>query len=179
MIREAWWAAVHWVAQSRTWLKQLSMYEYIGEGNGNPLQYSCLENPRDRGAWCAVYGVTQSQTRLKRLSSSSRQLLKTQWTEYSIPAHFMLIKSILKSARKDPTTYSTVPSRDRFYMQMLWYLLGMWKPLRLSLYIKSLYIYQRVFHIFCSASLCHPWDFLKYVTLKSEPDNQLPLLHSD
>ena len=44
----------------------------IGEGNGNPLQYSCLENPRDRGAWwAAVYGVAQSRTRLKRLSSSS------------------------------------------------------------------------------------------------------------
>ena len=44
----------------------------IGEGNGNPLQCSCLENPRDRGAWwAAFYGVAQSQTRLKRLSSSS------------------------------------------------------------------------------------------------------------
>ena len=44
----------------------------IGEGNGNPLQCSCLENPRDGGVWwAAVYGVTQSQTRLKRLSSSS------------------------------------------------------------------------------------------------------------
>ena len=44
----------------------------IGEGNGNPLQCSCLENPRDWGAWWAtVYGVTQSRTRLKRLSSSS------------------------------------------------------------------------------------------------------------
>ena len=44
----------------------------IGEGNGNPLQCSCLENPRDRGAWwAAVYGVTQSWTRLKPLSSSS------------------------------------------------------------------------------------------------------------
>ena len=43
-----------------------------GEGNGNPLQYSCLENPRDGGAWwAAVYGVAQSQTRLKQLSSSS------------------------------------------------------------------------------------------------------------
>ena len=43
-----------------------------GEGNGNPLQYSCLENPRDGGTWwAAVYGVTQSQTQLKRLSSSS------------------------------------------------------------------------------------------------------------
>ena len=44
----------------------------IGEGNGNPLQCSCLENPRDGGAWWAdVYGVAQSRTRLKRLSSSS------------------------------------------------------------------------------------------------------------
>ena len=44
----------------------------IGEGNGNPFQCSCLENPRDRGAWwAAVYGVAQSWTRLKRLSSSS------------------------------------------------------------------------------------------------------------
>ena len=43
-----------------------------GEGKGNPLQYSCLENPEDRGAWWAVvYGVAQSRTRLKRLSSSS------------------------------------------------------------------------------------------------------------
>ena len=45
----------------------------FGEGNGNPLQCSCLENPRDRGTWwAAVYGVAQSRTRLKRLSSSSR-----------------------------------------------------------------------------------------------------------
>ena len=46
----------------------------IGEGNGNPLQCSCLENPRDGGAWWpAVYGVTHSRTQLKRLSSSSRK----------------------------------------------------------------------------------------------------------
>ena len=44
----------------------------IGEGNGNPLQCSCLENPREEGAWwAAIYGVAQSQTRLKRLCSSS------------------------------------------------------------------------------------------------------------
>ena len=44
----------------------------IGEGNGNPLQCSCLDNPRDGGAWwAAVYGVAQSRTRLKRLSSNS------------------------------------------------------------------------------------------------------------
>ena len=44
----------------------------IREGNGTPLQYSCLEYPRDGGAWwAAIYGVAQSQTRLKLLSSSS------------------------------------------------------------------------------------------------------------
>ena len=44
----------------------------IGEGNGNPFQCSCLENPRDGGAWwAAIYGVAQSWTQLKRLSSSS------------------------------------------------------------------------------------------------------------
>ena len=49
---------------------------WIGEGNGNPLQCSCLENPRDWGAWwAAVYGVSQSRTRLKWLSSSSSQLI--------------------------------------------------------------------------------------------------------
>ena len=52
----------------------------IGEGNGNPLQCSCLENPRDGGAWWAAVcgvacGVAQSQTRLKRLSSSSSSRL--------------------------------------------------------------------------------------------------------
>ena len=48
----------------------------IGEGNGNPLQCSCLENPRDGGVWWAsVYGVIQSRTRLKQLSSSSIYVL--------------------------------------------------------------------------------------------------------
>ena len=49
----------------------------IGEGNGNPLQCSCLENPRDRGAWwAAVYGVAQSWTQLKQLSSDSNEYSK-------------------------------------------------------------------------------------------------------
>ena len=53
-------------------------FSCIGEGNGNPLQCSCLENPRDSGArWAAVYGVTQSRTQLKRLSSSSSILCST------------------------------------------------------------------------------------------------------
>ena len=50
---------------------QATWHACIGEGNGTPLQCSCLENPRDGGAWwAAVYGVAQSRTRLKRLSSS-------------------------------------------------------------------------------------------------------------
>ena len=55
------------------WETSLSLFiSCIGEGNGNPLQCSCLENPRDGEAWwAAVYGVTQSRTQLKRLCSSS------------------------------------------------------------------------------------------------------------
>jgi len=57
---------------------------FIGEGNGKPLQCSCLENPRDGGAWwAAIYGVTQSRTRLKWLSNSSRGLklnLSSPWS---------------------------------------------------------------------------------------------------
>ena len=53
------------------WVTSLSLL-CIGEGNGNPLQCSCLENPRDGGAWwAAVYGVAWSRTQLKQLSSSS------------------------------------------------------------------------------------------------------------
>ena len=53
------------------WLHFHFSLSCIGEGNGNPLQCCCLENPRDRGAWwAAVYGVAQSQTWLKWLSSS-------------------------------------------------------------------------------------------------------------
>ena len=63
------------------WLHFHFSVSCIGEGNGNPLQCSCLENPRDGGAWwAAICGVSQSQTRLKWLSSSS-----------SIPIHFSLL----------------------------------------------------------------------------------------
>ena len=55
------------------WLHFHFSLSCIGEGNGNPLQCSCLENPRDGGAWlAAVYGVAQSRTQLKWLSSSSQ-----------------------------------------------------------------------------------------------------------
>ena len=69
----AWYAAAHGFAKSWTRLSDLHFHfslSCIGEGNGNPLQCSCLENLRDWGAWwAAVYGVSQSRTQLKRLSS--------------------------------------------------------------------------------------------------------------
>ena len=62
------------------WATSLSL-SCIGEGNGNPLQCYCLENPRDGAAWwAAVYGVAQSWARLKRLSSSSSSSRKWQPT---------------------------------------------------------------------------------------------------
>ena len=68
----AWWAAVHGVAKSQTRLSDFTFAFHfcfslscIGEGNGNPLQCPCLENPMDGGAWwAAVHGVAKSQKRL-------------------------------------------------------------------------------------------------------------------
>ena len=60
----------------------------IGEGNGNPLQYSCLENPGDGEVWwAAVYGVAQSRTQLKRLSSSSSHELVTDREAWRAAVH--------------------------------------------------------------------------------------------
>ena len=92
MDRGTWRATAHGIAKSRiqlseTWASQVALVvkslpanagdirdvgsipgsgKSPGEGNGNPLQYSCLENPMDRGAWWAtVHGVMKSQTQLK------------------------------------------------------------------------------------------------------------------
>ena len=68
----------------------------IGEGNGNPLQCSCLENPRDRGACrAALYGAAQSQTRLKRLScSSSRLVIHSFFSKEQASFNFMAAVTI-------------------------------------------------------------------------------------
>ena len=71
----------------------------IGEGNGNPLQCSCLENPRDGGAWwAALYGVAQSWTRLKRLSSSSKMHYKFSSIYFRISVNKALSKILDLSA---------------------------------------------------------------------------------
>ena len=65
----------HEESDTTEWLHFHFSLSCTGEGNGNPLQCSCLETPRDGGAWwAAIYGVTQSRTRLKQLSSSSTKV---------------------------------------------------------------------------------------------------------
>ena len=52
-----------------TWVQSLGWEDPLGEGNGNPLQYSCLENPMDEGAWWAtVYKVAKSWTQLNHFT---------------------------------------------------------------------------------------------------------------
>ena len=78
---------IHGVANSRARLRDFTFTFHfslscIEEGNGNPLQGSCLENPRESGFWwAAVYGVAQSQTQLKQLSSSSSSSIYLHFVE--------------------------------------------------------------------------------------------------
>jgi len=66
------WSVTHHNLSREKFPIRCNPMDYSREGNGNPLQYSCLGDPMDRGAWwAAVHGVAQSQTRLKWLSSSS------------------------------------------------------------------------------------------------------------
>ena len=77
---------------------------YIGEGNGNALQCSCLENPRDGGAWwAAIYGVAQSWTRLKWLSSSSMVLQEE--TELGSQKTWILHKAIILQLKNKQKTW--------------------------------------------------------------------------
>ena len=74
-----------WGSETTEWLHFHFSLSCIGEGNGNPLQCSCLENPRDGGAWwAAVYGVAQSRIQLKLLSSSSSSntQIKLTWMKF-------------------------------------------------------------------------------------------------
>ena len=92
----------------------------IGEGNGNPLQYSCLENPRDGGAWwAAVCEVPQSRTRLKQLSSSS-SMLPTSSAVKNLPANAGYADSVPESGKSpgggnvNPLQYSCLGNlKDR------------------------------------------------------------------
>ena len=81
-----------WESDTTERLRFQFLLSCIGEGNGNPLQCSCLENPRDGGAWrAAVCGVAQSRTRLKRLCSSSSIatlfITASTWEQPRCPSH--------------------------------------------------------------------------------------------
>ena len=81
-----------WESDTTEWLTFHFLLSSIGEGNDNPLQFSCLENPRDGGAWWdAVYGVIQSRTRLKWLSSSSSSSSNSfmSWNQGKLSNDFM------------------------------------------------------------------------------------------
>ena len=81
----------------------------IGEGNGNPLQCSCLENPRDGGAWwAAISGVAQSRTRLKRLSSSSS---KQQVFYKMLGTHKIVLHCPTSPAHSFPTNIDWIMTR--------------------------------------------------------------------
>ena len=105
----------------------------IGEGNGNPLQCSCLENPRDSGAWwAAVYGVAQSQTRLKWLSSSSSiaiifSFLKETSIQFSTVAVSIYISTsserVFLSSTPSPAFIAYGFSNDGHTDGVRWYLI--------------------------------------------------------
>ena len=107
----------HWGLDTTEWLHFHFSLSCIGEGHGNPLQCSCLENPRDGGAWwAAVYGVTQSRTRLKWLSSCNRRGEKMQCIHKGVIwMLFVVIMAPLSRVNKS-SFYSYCPGSE----QVLW-----------------------------------------------------------
>ena len=93
-----------------------------GEGNENPLQCSCLENPRDRGAWwAAVYGVAQSWTRLKRLSNSSSSISESVYIYASQrtqpPLHLQSSQGCFGFLMKLKYRKMTIVSKSRIFFK--------------------------------------------------------------
>ena len=101
------------------------MHACTGEGNGNPLHYSCQENSKHRGAWwAAIYGVTQSQTLLNRLTSSSSNSIHFNW---SLASYFLIKREggnqSISSDSIHHKSGTLVNHRDNW----LWQELGFWR----------------------------------------------------
>ena len=97
------------------WLHFPFSLSCIGEGNGNPLQCSCLENPRDGGAWwAAVYGVTQSRTRLSDFTFPI-------WNQSVVPCPVLTVASCpAYRFLKRQVRWSGIPISFRIFHSLLW-----------------------------------------------------------
>ena len=103
-----------WELDTTQWLHFHFSLSCTGEGNGNPLQYFCPENPRDRGAWwAAVYGVAQSQTRLKRFSSSSNKA-------FSIFKNHLIMSITTTDSLEKSLMLGKIEGRRRERQRMRW-----------------------------------------------------------
>ena len=127
----------------------------IGKGNGNPLQCSCLENPRDGEAWwAAIYGVAQSRTRLKRLSSSSSSFVLCDF--YHNKNFLKYINPTLKSV------FSSIFVLGEYAHKTSWYLLYL-----TVLYFLHARSFPRpsLFFSFCQPSPCELPSFCYFSPL--------------
>ena len=111
------------------WHTSYRTSKHSREGNGNPLQYSCLENPRDgRAWWVVIYGVAQSRTRLKRLSSSSSVFLSGHRLKMSQSQGFQSWWA-LKALKKEKSSWDLAAIRTSAtpYNELQEVQDGMWK----------------------------------------------------
>ena len=132
----------------------------VGEGNGNLLQCSCLENPRDGGAWwAAFYGVAQSRTWLKRLSSCSpiyHMLSTTDWINCSC-THFIKHRNFDKRWIDSVVRPNCIFLTDWRIKSMMWNHWKSEKKLKLLKYNLGFlwFIYKRCFScVWCNSKLC-------------------------
>ena len=139
----------------------------IGEGNGTPLQCSCLENPKDGGSWwAAVYGVTQSRTWLKRLSSSSSS---RSMVLYCLSEIFLLIYTSINSIVRAYPSYHILAS-DYHPKNFL----GYFASPNWNFYYYYLQIKKSVFVVTCSmqdlSSLTRDWTQAPWTgNMESQP----------
>ena len=124
------------LAVGHNWTTSLSL-SCIGEGNGNPLQCSCLENPRDGGAWwAAVFGVTQSRTWLKQLSSSSSSMDMIIWflsQSFDMINYINLFKNVEPTVQTWDKCHSVVVY-NTFIHSWIWFATILLKILHLCLW---------------------------------------------
>ena len=114
---------------------------YIGEGNGNPLQCSCLENPRDGGAWwAAIYGVKQSRTWLKRLSNTLINNVQQATSKWSSQRFSNLLK-VTDSNWRGRGKFCSIPSYAA--SQHCWYK-DWWNSIHQSKGTNHWYVYASI-----------------------------------